>query len=477
MLDASATIAPLVLATISAMSAQAPPTDAGSAIDRFEGGIAVKEADRRATIRREAFERLRGEALPEPVSEAEIASWAAETGFSSEGLALLPAIDANYRRAIERADADAGRAIRERIEAAYRFDEARERIEPVPTPELVELLEQRIALVEAMRIAEAALFREFDTLADPQRRRTLDDIRHERLQRLYRRPERLPGSTLDLVDLFAKESIDSSEFVGVPELLDRYRRDHAKLLETRHREGLAIELERSADLVDLGPAWELAESPEDAAAIRERLQDLDRRMIELEGPLRAVNRETITSLRRMMPDEEGRRLQRAYQSLTYPEHFRDEDRFVALLALPAVAAALSGDRADAAMLSFDRAAREIQRPALLLMELADGLAAVETLPDPYTRAEASMLLEIRMLELVQQRRDRLSVAVREILNTLPGEATGAMSALREHLAADESMRRASDFRRLRLAEQVVAVRERAQMLLEEADAAAEPTAP
>jgi hypothetical protein len=52
-----------------------------------------------------------------------------------------------------------------------------------------------------------------------------------------------------------------------------------------------------------------------------------------------------------------------------------------------------------------------------------------------------------------------------------------MSALREHLAANESMRRASDFRRLRLAEQVVAVRERAQMLLEEADAAAEPTAP
>ena len=468
MLDAPATLAALALAT----ALQAPPTMPPA--DRFEGGVAVKEADRRAEARRVAFERLRIEALPAPVSEAEVAAWAAETGFSADGLALLPAILDNYRRAVQRADEDAGRSIRERLEAAYRFDERRERIEAVPTPELVELLEQRLVIAEAIQTADTALFREFDALADPQRRRTLADIRHERVQGLFRRPERLPGSTLDLVDLFAKESIDSSEFVGVPELLDRYRRDHARLIERRYREGLAIEVARAAALVELGPAWELAESPEDAAAIREELQDLDRRAIELEGSLRALNRETITALRRMMPDDEGRRLQRTYQSLTYPEHFRDEDRFVALLALPSVAAALSGDRADAAMLSFDRAAREIQRPALLLMELADGLAAVETLPDPYTRTEASMLLEIRMLELVQQRRDRLSIAVREILNTMPGEATSALAALREHLAADESMRRASEFRRGQLAEQVVRIRERAQLLEDAAEVPVEP---
>jgi hypothetical protein len=468
MFEASATLAVLVLSANSALSGQSAPADATTVPDRFEGGVAVKEADRRAAMRREAFERLRSEALPEPVSEVEIAAWAAETGFSAEGLALLPAIEANYRRAIERADADAGRGIRERFDAAYRFDERRERIEAVPTPELVELLERRLAYAEAMQTADAALFREFDTLAAPQLRRTLDDIRHERQQTIFRRPERLPGSTLDLVDLFAKESIDSSAFMGVPEALDRYRRDHGRLLEQRHRESLAIDLERAVELVELGPQWELAESPEDVAAIRGRLQDLDLRMIELEGPLRALNRETIMSLRRMLPDDEGRRLQRIYQSLTYPEHFRDEDRFVAMLAMPSVAIALSGDRADAAMLSLDRAAREIQRPALLLMELADGLAAVETLPDPYTRAEATMLLEIRMLELVQQRRDRLSAAVREILNTLPGDATGAVSALREHLAADESMRRASDFRRGQLAEQVTAIRDRVRIMLEEA---------
>lgn len=475
MLDAPATIAVLALATGSASALQAPPVQAAPpSADRFEGGVAVKEADRRAEVRREALERLRGEALPSPASEAEIAAWAAETGFSAEGLALMPAILDQYRRAIQRADESAGRPIRERIEAAYRFDEGRERIVAIPTPELVELLEQRLVLAEAMQAADAALFREFEALSDPALRRTLEDIRHERIQGLFRRPERLPGSTLDLVDLFAKESIDSSEFVGVPELLDRYRRDHAQLIERRYREGLAIELEQARLLVDLGPSWELAEAPEDAAAIRDELQDLDRRSIELEGPLRALNRQTITALRRMMPDDEGRRLQRTYQSLTYPEHFRDEDRFVAMLAMPSVAAALSGDRADAAMLSLDRAAREIQRPALLLMELADGLAAVETLPDPYTRAEASMLLETRMLELVQQRRDRLSIAVREVLNTMPGDATTAVAALREHLSADESMRRASEFRRGQLAEQVVRIRERAMQIEDAEEAPAEP---
>lgn len=472
MLDAPAMLAAFALAAGSAPAVQAPP--AAPPADRFEGGVAMKEADRRAAVRREAFERLRIETMPAPASEAEIAAWAGETGFSADGLSLLPAILDQYRRATQRADEAAGRSIRERIEAAYRFDERRERLEPIPTPELVELLERQLVFVEAMQAADAALFREFEALADPERRRTLEDIRHERVQTLFRRPERLPGSTLDLVDLFAKESIDSSEFVGVPELLDRYRRDHARSIERRYREGLAIESEQAGTLVDLGPSWELAEPPEDAAAIREQLQDLDRRAIELDGPLRALNRETITALRRMMPDDEGRRLQRAYQSLTYPEHFRDEDRFVALLAMPSVAMALSGDRTDAAMLSLDRAAREIQRPALLLMELADGLAAVQTLPDPYTRAEASMLLEIRMLELVQQRRDRLSIAVREILNTMPGEATSALAALREHLAADDSMRRASEFRRSQLADQVVRIRERAMQI---EDAAEAPIAP
>lgn len=463
MLDCSALFAALALAAIASTE---PPIDPPA---EAPAPPAMKEADRRATLRREALERLRLESLPEAATEREIASWAAETGFSPEGLALLPAIDANYRRAAQQCDEAFGRAIRERLEAAYRFDEARERVEPVATPELVELLEARIRLVDAAQSADAALFREFDALADPARRRTLEDIRHERAQRLFMRPERLPGSTLDLVDLFAKESIDASAHLGVAELLDRYRRDHARRLERRHRDGLAIELERAQALVELGPAWELVAAPEEAAEIRERLQELDRRAIELEGPLRALNRETITALRRMLPDDEGRRLQRAYQSLTYPEHFRDEDRFVALLASPALAAALVGDRADAAMLSFDRAAREILRPALLLMELADGLAAVEALPDPYTRTEAAMLLEIRMLELAQQRRSRLSLAAREILNTLPGEAASAVALVREHLAADESMRRASEFRRAQLSEQVGRVRERAAEALEQAE--------
>ena len=85
-----------------------------------------------------------------------------------------------------------------------------------------------------------------------------------------------------------------------------------------------------------------------------------------------------------------------------------------------------------------------------------------------------MLRETRMLELVQQRRDRLSSGVREVLNTMPGGATGALAALREHLAADDSMRRASEFRRSQLADQVVRIRERAMQI---EDAAEAPIAP
>ena len=57
---------------------------------------------------------------------------------------------------------------------------------------------------------------------------------------------------------------------------------------------------------------------------------------------------------------------------------------------------------------------------------------------------------------------------------MPGEATSALAALREHLAADESMRRAWEFRRGQLAEQVVRIRERAQLLEDAAEVPVEP---
>ncbi len=449
----ASTLASTLAGPLQQEAAEAPPPAA-------EDGIAVKEADRRVELRNEAFRRLRREAMPEPATPEELASWAAETGFSGEGLALLPAIEANYRRAWSRVGENSGAEILSRIESSYRFDERLERIVVVPTPELVDLLVARLRFASEVETVEAALFREYETLADPSARRLLEDIRHERAQRVNLRAERLPGSTLDLVDLFARESIDASAHLGVPEALDRYRRDHASLLRTRHREGLALELDRATRLVELGPAWELVLPEEEVVEMREALQNAERRSIELDAPLRVLNRETITALRRMLPDEEGQRLQRAYQSLTYPEHFRDEDRFVSLLATPPVSAALLGDRADAAMLSLDRATREVQRPALLLMELADSLAVVETLPDPLTRAEASMLLESRILELGQARRDRFAIAAEEVLNTLPADAPSAVEAVRAHLQADQSLRRATVFRRAQLADQVERLRGR-----------------
>ena len=419
---------------------------------------ALSDAERRDRLRTEAFTRLRETMLPPAVDGSTLETWAREVGFSDEGLALLPAIEANYREAWRQADLAGGAAIRTRLEAAYRFDDRLERLEPVPTPELLELLAAREALVDRIATSEDGLFREYEALADPMRRTALADIRHERRQQVLRRPERLPGATVDLVDLLSEESIDVSKSPGGPGIVDRYRRRHAEALEARFREGLAIDREHAELLVDIGPAWELLETPEDAAAIAEDLRDLDRRRLELDVPMRAINREVLLELRPALSEVDGRRLQRRYQALTYPELFRDEGRFEALLANPTVEAVLDDARRGAVEIVRDETFRDLQRSSLLSMELADALVPVETLPDPLARAEAQMLIGLRLLEVGEQRRSRLDAAARELRNLLPADVAEAAAAIEIFLAEHESLRRAAAFRRERLAEAAAALR-------------------
>jgi len=419
---------------------------------------ALSDAERRDRLRTEAFTRLRETMLPAAVDGSTLETWAREVGFSDEGLALLPAIEANYREAWRQADLAGGAAIRTRLEAAYRFDDRLERLEPVPTPELLELLAAREALVDRIATSEDGLFREYEALADPMRRTALADIRHERRQQVLRRPERLPGATVDLVDLLSEESIDVSKSPGAPGIVDRYRRRHAEALEARFREGLAIDREHAELLVDIGPAWELLETPEDAAAIAEDLRDLDRRRLELDVPMRAINREVLLELRPALSEVDGRRLQRRYQALTYPELFRDEGRFEALLANPTVEAVLDDARRGAVEIVRDETFRDLQRSSLLSMELADALVPVETLPDPLARAEAQMLIGLRLLEVGEQRRSRLDAAARELRNLLPADVAEAAAAIEIFLAEHESLRRAAAFRRERLAEAAAALR-------------------
>jgi len=388
---------------------------------------ALSDAERRDRLRTEAFTRLRETMLPAAVDGSTLETWAREVGFSDEGLALLPAIEANYREAWRQADLAGGAAIRTRLEAAYRFDDRLERLEPVPTPELLELLAAREALVDRIATSEDGLFREYEALADPMRRTALADIRHERRQQVLRRPERLPGATVDLVDLLSEESIDVSKSPGGPGIVDRYRRRHAEALE-------------------------------DAAAIAEDLRDLDRRRLELDVPMRAINREVLLELRPALSEVDGRRLQRRYQALTYPELFRDEGRFEALLANPTVEAVLDDARRGAVEIVRDETFRDLQRSSLLSMELADALVPVETLPDPLARAEAQMLIGLRLLEVGEQRRSRLDAAARELRNLLPADVAEAAAAIEIFLAEHESLRRAAAFRRERLAEAAAALR-------------------
>lgn len=461
-------IIPSAVACLVLASAAAPPAPPGSPaeeaprIDHPGEPPAMEESERRERARRDALEQLRRECLPEPIAEEDLRAFAEEVGASEESKALLPRIAENYRRAWADLDRRIASEIRGRLEASYRFDERTERIAAVPTPELLELLAARSRLVDAVIEADAAVFRELEAIGDPLRRTLLADIRHERLQRVLRRREVLPGATLDLIDLLADLEIDASARMGMLEAIERYRRDHQRLIEARFREGLAIDAEEAALRTNLLPAWELLAAPAERAEIEAERRDLARRAAELDVPLRGLLRDALVAWRRILPDEEGRRLQEAYQRRTYPELFRDEVRLAALVERVSEAAAFDEAKIAAVGLSIDRASRELQRPGLLLMELADSLVAVEALPDPADRAEAEMLLESRILEVLDRRRDRIDAAVREVATLVPGERVEATAAIAEFTETDASLRRAAGFRRAALGRSIAALRELAR---------------
>lgn len=432
----AASVASAVAAILAAPSAATPPDAAAPADER-------SPLERR---REAAFEQLRRECLPEPLSAEQIREWAGRLAFDEEGRSLLDAIVANYRNATERTDREAGDAVRQRIDAAFRFDDDARRIEAIHTPEHLQLLAERDRLFERLERADAALFREFEALAAEDRRGELAAIRFERARRLYEREDRLPGASLDLAALLVPLEIDPLAHAGVAETLDRYRREQAAALQDRHQRGRELERERGELLLALGPAWRLVLAEPDRLEAESQLQSLAIAEAELDRPLRSLHRETLLLLRRQLPAEDGRRLQEAYQQATYPELFRDDRRVAEILGEGELAAAVGEAIRPSAEAAIDDALRDVQRSAFLLMELADALSSVTTLPDPTSRAEAAMLLEIRTLELQQARRERLGAALRAVRAMLPPGEAGGDRVLATALASHESLRRAWEYR-------------------------------
>jgi hypothetical protein len=408
-----------------------------------------------------AFEQRRKECLPEPIPESTIREWASRLGFDAEGLALLDAIVANHRDAVERADRDAAAAVRRRFDAAFRYDDAARRLEAIHTPEHLQLLDDRDRLFDRLERADAALFREFEALAAPERRGEIVSMRFERAREVHLREDRLPGASLDLVRLAAEIPLATAEHPGAAEALDRYRREQAAALQARSAGARGLERERAELLLALGPAWRLVLDEAEREEAESRLLALDIAEAELDRPLRQLHRDTLLLLRRQLPAESGRRLQEAYQQATYPELFRDDRRVSEILAEGGLASAIGEESRRAAEASIDGGLREVQRSAFLLMDLADALASVETLPDPVARAEAAMLLEIRTLEIQQARRDRLGAALRSVRSVLQPAESAADEAVAEALASHESLRRAWQYRLAVLTDRVRELRQAA----------------
>jgi hypothetical protein len=408
--------------------------------------------------REESLEQLRRESLPPPMEAGSLRSWAERLGFDAEGLELLDAIVQRYERESARIEAEAAAGVRQRLEASYRFDDSARRFEPVATPEYLGLIAARETLFAQFERIDAALFREFEALAAPERRALLGRMRSERAQEVYRRSDRLPGASLDLAALVESLEIDPAEHAGAVASIDRYRQAQSEALRDRHRAGRAFDREHAELLLELGPGWEviLDEAAREAAA--EQLRQIELAFLDLDRPLRSLHRETLMRLRQQLPAEPGRRLQEAYQQRTYPELFRDDRRLSETLASPALAEVLDEAARRSVEESLDRALREVQRGSFLMMELADALGSVEALPTPAARLEAAMLLEVRMLELQQSRRDRLGRVLRETRALLPPGSEAAGRALSEALAVDESLGRATAYRRTTLVERAQLLR-------------------
>lgn len=266
--------------------------------------------------------------LPVRISRRELAEYAGRLSLGDDVSAVLSAMYDDYVERYEQIEQidEIGQAKADQMAAMQQGGGADEVLERVYT-----LRREAVAAIEAV---DATLFDDLQTLAGAEHAAAISAMKHERVL-TANRGSALGGFALgsdlsteagiDLVSLIRRQRLDAGSRQTLQPILGDYLEQAVPAFRARFRAQL--------DLQRLSEAWtaQISQAVQDDIA---EVVEMQRKYTEtMQGPAEAVsatnktiialNRETMTRIRSMLPDPEAIRLGRAYDVAAYPSIFND----------------------------------------------------------------------------------------------------------------------------------------------------------
>lgn len=226
--------------------------------------------------------------------------------------------------------------VRERWPACFSIDGQRGDVRTRYTPELLLLLQARAEAFRAADVADEALFGRL-LAADREAESKIDPVASTRRERRRRRrelldlPDRLPGTSIEPLELVTTVAVDPEILEGVLPVLDAWEADLDAALVARWSRSESIERMRAATRIELGPEWDrlLAGAARDRAD--RKLAAYEEALIATEIPRRNINAEMIETLGPRVPPLTHLEIVRSHHRLAHPALFVEDARLERLI--------------------------------------------------------------------------------------------------------------------------------------------------
>lgn len=389
---------------------------------------------------------LRRRLVPPPSDSGRLAELATLLEIAEDDRPLYDSACQAYERAHARARELRLRKFDILLPAAFRFDSVARDFEPVYTPELMSALSLRAEMLEMVLGAEEELDRTIDNLCPQSKRSTWRAIRLQRAKELYDHPARLPAANVNLLELIPRCGLTPDELTVLEPFFETYSRDLLAELRARHVALESIMLDRTADLVQLGPEWRAGRTEQEAFEVDRELAKLDVAETLADFGMRNVNERGLSTVRKALNSASARKVVEAYRRVVHPELYEDERSHRLLveemIGLPSLDQQSIGGIV-ASLTSVEERLRPFGEQAA---DLADGIIAAESLASR-DAASARVLLQSKLQSVLEKRRRVVRDGIQMLRSIVPTSEEAFAAKLDDAIHTLAALDRAGRFLR------------------------------
>ncbi|MBL9147246.1 MAG: hypothetical protein JNM94_00990 [Phycisphaerae bacterium] len=384
--------------------------------------------------------------IPQPIEADRFESLLTQLDVADDKRARLVKEHAEYLDRHKAARGDLLRKLEVLLPASFRYDPALNQLQPVYTPELLEALRLRASIVRSVLDYEGTLDEGLGAACSDSKRNLLRAFRAQRAQELYGAPARLPGATVNLLELVPKCGLTGEELASIESFFETYATSYVEQLRGRWLKLLAIEYEEAETLTSLGPEWRVGRSDKDALEIERSLSQLDVAVTLTDRAISELNESSLVTLRSSLPPLASRKVIEAYRKIVHPEVFDDERAHRLLveemIGLPSLDEKTIGGIVQS-LASIEDRLRALGTQAT---QLADGIIEAESLPAP-DAAAARVMLQSKLQGILEKRRRIIRDGVNALRPMVPSGEGSFIVRLDDALAMLAARDRAGRFLR------------------------------